>query len=255
MCKFTECYRCFWFLQKSGYKCVRKPTLRTDSIQELVWDFYERCNSIKSVRSVDSMEKIYAYARVSSSGQNLDRQIEALLDYGIEERNIIVDKSSGRDFERTGYQLLKQSLLRSGDTLVVKELDRLGRNKQMIKEELEWFKANKIRIRILNIPTTLVDCKDESWVMDMISNILIEVMASIAEEERLKIHQRQKEGIEVAKQKGVKFGRPVAKKPANYESVMQRVASGEITAVAAMKELGVKKTTYYKLKKIYSIEG
>ena len=83
------------------------------------------------------MEKIYAYARVSSSGQNLDRQIEALLDYGIEERNIIVDKSSGRDFERTGYQLLKQSLLRSGDTLVVKELDRLGRNKQMIKEELE----------------------------------------------------------------------------------------------------------------------
>ena len=152
------------------------------------------------------MEKIYAYARVSSSGQNLDRQIEALLDYGIEERNIIVDKSSGRDFERTGYQLLKQSLLRSGDTLVVKELDRLGRNKQMIKEELEWFKANKIRIRILNIPTTLVDCKDQSWVMDMISNILIEVMASIAEEERLKIHQRQKEGIEVAKQKGVKFG-------------------------------------------------
>ena len=201
------------------------------------------------------MEKIYAYARVSSSGQNLDRQIEALLEYGIEERNIIVDKSSGRDFERTGYQLLKHSLLRSGDTLVVKELDRLGRNKQMIKEELEWFKANKIRIRILNIPTTLVDCKDQSWVMDMISNILIEVMASIAEEERLKIHQRQKEGIEVANQKGVKFGRPVAKKPANYESVMQRVASGEITAVAAMKELGVKKTTYYKLKKIYSIEG
>ena len=214
--------------------------------------FYEQITG-KGVSSMQTKE--FGYARVSTTHQSTDRQVEALKNYGINERDIIIDKQSGKDFNRAGYISLKENMLRPGDTLVVKELDRLGRDKQMIKEELEWFKANKIRIRILNIPTTLVDCKDQSWVMDMISNILIEVMASIAEEERLKIHQRQKEGIEVAKQKGVKFGRPDAKKPANYESVMQRVASGEITAVAAMKELGVKKTTYYKLKKIYSIEG
>ena len=149
------------------------------------------------------MEKEFGYARVSSTSQSLDRQIEALLDYGIEERNIIVDKQSGKDFNRTGYLSLKENLLRSGDTLVVKELDRLARNKQLIKEELEWFRANNIRVKILNVPTSLIDCGDQSWVLDMVSNILIEVMASIAEEERIKIHQRQSEGIACAKEKGV----------------------------------------------------
>lgn len=128
------------------------------------------------------MEKEFGYARVSSTSQSLDRQIEALLDYGIEERNIIVDKQSGKDFNRTGYLSLKENLLRSGDTLVVKELDRLARNKQLIKEELEWFRANNIRVKILNVPTSLIDCGDQSWVLDMVSNILIEVMASIAED-------------------------------------------------------------------------
>ena len=122
------------------------------------------------------MEKEFGYARVSSTSQSLDRQIEALLDYGIEERNIIVDKQSGKDFNRTGYLSLKENLLRSGDTLVVKELDRLARNKQLIKEELEWFRANNIRVKILNVPTSLIDCGDQSWVLDMVSNILIEVM-------------------------------------------------------------------------------
>ena len=96
------------------------------------------------------MEKEFGYARVSSTSQSLDRQIEALLDYGIEERNIIVDKQSGKDFNRTGYLSLKENLLRSGDTLVVKELDRLARNKQLIKEELEWFRANNMLFSTLN---------------------------------------------------------------------------------------------------------
>ena len=129
-------------------------------------------------------------------------------------------------------------------------LDRLGRNKAMIKSELEWFKAEGIRVRILNIPTTLINC-DQDWGLDMVSNILIEVMASVAEEERVKIHRRQEEGIAVAKAKGVVFGRPSIAQPANYEAVMALVDSGQIKAVEAMRELGVKKTTFYKLRQAY----
>lgn len=195
--------------------------------------------------------KEFGYARVSTIHQSTDRQIEALKEYGISERDIIVDKQSGKDFNRVGYLSLKENMLREGDSLVVKELDRLGRNKQMIKEELEWFKANGIRVKILNVPTTLMDCEGQEWIMEMVSNILIEVLSTIAEEERLKNHQRQKEGIDIAKSKGVSFGRPKLQKPDGYEEVMDRVAVGEITAVAAMRELGLKKTSFYKLRKLY----
>ena len=186
----------------------------------------------------------FGYARVSTTHQNTDRQIEALLEYGIPERNIIVDKQSGKDFKRVGYLALKNTMLRAGDTLVIKELDRLGRNKQMIKEELEW----------LNVPTSLMECDGQDWILEMVSNILIEVMASIAEDERLKNHQRQSEGIQAAKNRGVVFGRPTVRKPENYEAVMEKVASGDMKAVEAMREMGIKKTTFYKLKKLYPME-
>lgn len=195
--------------------------------------------------------KEFGYTRVSTTHQNTDRQIEALKEYGIDERDIIIDKQSGKDFNRQGYLTLKNSMLRSGDTLVIKELDRLGRDKQMIKEELEWFKAHNIRVKILNVPTSLIDVEGQDWVMQMVSNILIEVMSSIAEEERLKNHQRQREGIDAARAKGVTFGRPTIAKPEGYEAVMEKVQSGELKSVEAMKILGVKKTSFYKLKKIY----
>ena len=197
------------------------------------------------------MQKEFGYARVSTARQHEDRQVQALLEYGIEERNIIVDKESGKDFDRLGYLSLKEKWLRRGDTLVVKELDRLGRNKAKIREELEWFRAEGIRVKILNVPTTLLDCEGQDWVLDMVSNILIEVMASVAEEERVKIHRRQEEGIAVAKAKGVRFGRPSIAKPDNYEQVMALVDSGQLKAVDAMRELRVRKTTYYKLRQTY----
>lgn len=197
------------------------------------------------------MQKEFGYARVSTTRQHEDRQVQALLDYGIEERNIVVDKESGKDFNRLGYLSLKEKWLRRGDTLVVKELDRLGRNKAKIREELEWFRAEGIRVKILNVPTTLLDCEGQDWVLDMVSNILIEVMASVAEEERVKIHQRQAEGIAIAQEKGVVFGRPVVAKPDNYEAVMALVGSGQLKAVEAMRELGVKKTTYYKMRRSF----
>lgn len=195
--------------------------------------------------------KVFGYARVSTSHQNTDRQLEALVEYGVPERDIIVDMQSGKDFNRKGYLSLKENILRKGDTLVVKELDRLGRDKRMIKEELEYFKANGVRVKVLNIPTTLMEIDGNDWILEMVSNILIEVLSTIAEEERVKNHVRQREGIEAAMAKGVEFGRPKLKKPEKYEIVMSQVTSGEITAVQAMKLLGVKKTSFYKLKKLY----
>lgn len=174
-----------------------------------------------------------------------------MLKYGVDERNIIVDKESGKDMERVGYQSLKHTLLREGDTLVVKELDRLSRNKADIKEELESLKEMGVIVRILNIPTTLIQFSEEqSWVLDMVNNILIEVMGSIAEEERNKIRQRQREGIDCAVERGVLFGRPRVEYPADWDSVMERVKNGEITSVMAMQLLHLKKTTYYKLRKM-----
>lgn len=143
-----------------------------------------------------------------------------------------------------GYLALKNTMLRAGNALVIKELDRLGRNKQMIKEELEWLKAHEIRVKILNVPTSLMECDGQDWILEMVSNILIEVMASIAEEERLKNRQRQSEGIQAAKNRGVVFGRPTVRKPENYEAVMEKVASGDMKAVEAMREMGIKKTTF-----------
>ena len=101
--------------------------------------------------------KVFGYARVSTKEQNLDRQYIALKEQGIEERNIIVDKESGKDLDRKGYQLLKGGLLRRGDTLIIKSLDRLSRNKGDIKKELEYFKNEGIRLKVLDLPTTMKD--------------------------------------------------------------------------------------------------
>ena len=195
----------------------------------------------------------WGYARISSMTQHEDRQIKKLKEFGVEERNIIVDKESGKNLERDGYQLLKTKLLRAGDTLVIKELDRLGRKKSDIKRELEEFKAMNIRVKILDIPTTLTEFKEETkWIQEMITNILIEVLGGFAEEERRKILKRQREGIDVALEKGVKFGRPQVQVPEDWERVIALVENKEITSVEAMSLLNLKKTTYYKLRKMTS---
>lgn len=194
------------------------------------------------------MKKIYGYARVSTTDQNTDRQIEALLQSGVEERDIIIDKASGKNLERKGYVSLKEQLLRTGDTLIVKSLDRLSRNKNDIKKELDYFKKNGIRLKIIDLPTTMIELQDgQEWVVEMVNNILIEVMSSIAEQERKTIRQRQKEGIEVAKKQGKHLGRPQIKKPDNWDLVVDRWKRKEITAITAMNEMNMKRTTFYKM--------
>lgn len=197
---------------------------------------------------------IFGYVRVSSKEQNEERQIKALKDYckELEYKNIYIDKESGKDFNRESYQQLK-SLLRSGDIIIVKELDRLGRNKQMIKDELNYFKENKIRVKILNIPTTLIDLPEENeWIFEMINNILIEVLAAIAEEERNKIRTRQAEGILLAKQEGKYKGRPLAPLPDGFEKLYKQWKDDKISAVQFTKLLNIKsRTTLYKYIKRY----
>ena len=192
--------------------------------------------------------RTYGYARVSSREQNEDRQIEALKNFGVPSENIIVDKCSGKDTERDGYQYLKRQILRNGDTLIIKELDRLSRNKNDIKHELEYFKEKGVRIKILDIPTTLTDFPSEQmWVMDMINAILIEVLGSIAENERNKIRSRQREGITAAKKKNVKFGRPKVAVPDNWNDISEQVKAKELTVSQAIKILNISRSSYYRM--------
>lgn len=192
--------------------------------------------------------RTYGYARVSTREQNTDRQIEALTKFGVPEQNIIVDKASGKDTEREGYQYLKRQILRRGDTLVIKELDRLSRNKSDIKRELEAFKDMGVRVKILDIPTALTEFPPEQlWIQDMVTAILIEVLGSIAENERMKIRARQREGIEAAKRRNVRFGRPPAPLPENWRDVMTLVQRGEMRPVDAIQELGISRSHYYRL--------
>lgn len=196
--------------------------------------------------------RTYYYARVSSREQNLARQLAAFAAVGASERDIITDKESGKDFDRSGYKALKTAMLRPGDTLVVKSLDRLSRNKTDIKNELQFFRENGIRLKVLDLPTTLVEYPaGQEWVLDMVNNILIEVLASIAQQERETIHQRQAEGIAAAKANGRHLGRPKAEKPDNWSAVITRWKNGEITAAEAMRQTGTKRSTFYKLNKLY----
>ena len=192
--------------------------------------------------------RTYYYARVSSKDQNLDRQISAFKELGATDRDIITDKESGKDINRTGYMALKNAMLRSGDTLVVKSLDRLSRNKADIKNELQFFKDNDIRVKVIDLPTTMMDLpQGQEWVFEMVNNILIEVLGTIAQQERETIHQRQAEGIRAAKEKGKKLGRPALTFPDDWNEVYTSWKKGEITAKIAMEKTNTKRTSFYKL--------
>lgn len=192
--------------------------------------------------------KIFGYARVSSREQNLDRQMDALLANGVAERDIIVDKESANDTFRAGYRALRDSLVRSGDTLVITSLDRLSRSKADIKTELEYFRENHIRLKVLDLPTTLVELPEgQQWVFEMVNNILIEVLGTIAEQERLAIRRRQREGIDAALRRGTKFGRPSIERPDNWNEVVSLWRENRITAITAIRQLGVSASTFYRM--------
>lgn len=187
---------------------------------------------------------VYGYARVSSKEQCLDRQFRALHQYKEIDR-VFADKQSGKDFVREQYQVMCE-VLQKGDEVVIEELDRLGRNKDEIKLELEWFKAHGVTIRILDVPTTLIDFQGQDWIRDMVNNILIEVLGSIAEQERLKIRKRQAEGIAAKQLRGEwdDYGRPKKETP-EFEKYLKMVRGGEATIAESCKKLGISRSTWY----------
>ena len=190
---------------------------------------------------------IIGYCRVSTKDQDLTRQIESLKEYGCEK--IYSDKATGKNFNRPEYTKLKDAL-RKGDTLVVHEFDRLGRNKKLTLKELQYFKDNGIRLVALNLPTTQMDTTD-NLMLETINNIVIELYTMMAQQEIETREKRQREGIDVALANGVKFGRKAVEYPKNWESVISLVNNKQLTNIEAMQMLGLKKTTYYKLLKEY----
>ena len=183
-------------------------------------------------------QKIYGYIRVSTREQNEDRQVIALREVGVPERNVYIDKQSGKDFERPQYRKMVRKL-KKDDLLYIKSIDRLGRNYSEILEQWRILTKEKgIDIVVLHMGTFL-------------SDIVLQVLSFVAENERTNIRQRQAEGIAAAKAKGVRFGRPPAPLPENFHHLYQQWKNGKITGTAAAKLCGMPLSTFRYRAEIY----
>lgn len=192
----------------------------------------------------------FGYVRVSSKDQNEERQMETMREKGIEERDIFVDKQSGKNFEREQYQLLKR-VLRKGDVLYIHSLDRFGRNKEQILEEWNDITKN-IQADIVVLDMPLLDTTQyKDSLGSLITDLVLQILSWMAQEERERIRTRQREGIDLALQNGAMFGRPKSAITEEFVQIYNRWKVGEMTAVKAMQKIGLKKTTFYKLVKEY----
>lgn len=197
----------------------------------------------------------YFLGRVSSKDQSLARQLVVARElFDIPDENVFCDKASGKDFDRPEYQRLK-SIVKAGDEVIVKEFDRFGRNKSEMKKELEWFRQRGVAVRILDIPTTLLDFKDQKWVLEMVNNILIEVVGTMAEQEREKSKKRQREGIDAmpvvdGKRVSLKTGNPMGRpkyEVEDFPKYLKKQKDGLITVVDACEEMGISRSQWYRL--------
>ena len=198
--------------------------------------------------------EIYGYVRVSTREQNEDRQLIALNEIQVPKKNIFIDKQSGKDFERPQYKKLLKKLRRD-DLLYIKSIDRLGRNYNEIQEQWRILTKEKgIDIVVLDMP--LLDARRGKDLMGtFLSDIVLQVLSFVAENERMNIRQRQAEGIAAAKAKGVRFGRIPKPLPENFHAVYQRWKRGEITGTAAAKECGMPLSTFRYRAEIYEKAG
>ena len=189
---------------------------------------------------------IYGYVRVSSTTQNVDRQMEEMIRYEIPLKKIYVDKQSGKDFNRIKYQKLIKKL-KKGDLLVIKSIDRLGRNYKMIMDE--WYHiTNIIEADILVIDMPLLDTRNEAnnLVGKFISDIVLQILSFVAETERDNIKKRQAEGIKLAKARGVHMGRPKYKLPNNFNEVSLKYLNNQISLEESLRKTNMKKSTFLK---------
>lgn len=194
---------------------------------------------------------IYAYIRVSTKQQKIDRQYQEIKEFNIEDKKIYIDKESGKDFDRTNYQKLIKKL-KKDDLLIIKSIDRLGRNYQMILEE--WVRITKTigaDIKVIDMPLLDTRIEGKNLVGKFISDIVLQVLSFVAENERNNIKQRQAEGIRIAKEKGVKFGRPKVVLPPNTNEIIKKYINKEITNVEAAKIIGVSRGTFFRVVRDY----
>ena len=203
---------------------------------------------------------LYGYHRTSTKDQHLDRgiiEIEKFCEeHGLQLERIYTDQQTGKNFDRPRYRVLKEDILRPGDSLIITEVDRLGRNKADTLKELRYLQDKGIRVMILEIPTTLQDLSSMSdglakMILETINSMLIEIYACFAQTEIEKKEKRQKEGIAAKKTRGdwEDYGRPRVQRPQNWDTVIAAWRAGEITAVEAMRQTNRKKTTFYHLVK------
>lgn len=193
----------------------------------------------------------YAYGRVSAADQNLNRQIDSFIQFGVGIEQIYTDKKSGKDFQRENYRRLKE-ILQSGDLLVVKSIDRLGRNYDMIIEE--WSDITRrigADIFVMDMPLLDTRVNRENLTGKFISDLVLQILSYVAQKERENIKVRQREGIAAAKKRGVRFGRPIVSTPVNFPETAAQFLSGNISVAEALKKTGLKKSTFYsKLKRV-----
>jgi len=191
---------------------------------------------------------VYAYIRVSTKYQNIDRQYEEIKALGISDKYIYVDKESGKDFKRTKYQKLIKKL-KKDDLLIIKSIDRLGRYYMILDEWTKITKTIEADIKVLDMPLLDTSIKDKNLVGKFISDIVLQVLSFVAENERTNIKQRQAEGIKAAKEKGVKFGRPKIMLPPIANNVLDKYLKRELTNTIAAKLVGVSRGTFFRLVK------
>ena len=201
--------------------------------------------------------KRYGYHRTSTREQHLDRGIAEITAYceqnQLELERIFTDQQTGKNFNRPRYQVLKEDVLRPGDELIITEVDRLGRNKRDTLKELQYFRDHNIRVKILELPTTLMDISKldntmAQMLMETVNNMLIELYAAMAQAEIEKKEKRQREGIEAKKARGDwdDYGRPSAIDIEDFKIHYQKVIDGQMRPTELMKQLGISKSTYYR---------
>ena len=188
----------------------------------------------------------YGYVRVSTKEQNIDRQLVEMFSQGLNDKTIFIDKQSGKDFERDEYQKLKK-ILKSGDLLIIKSIDRLGRNYDMIIDEWRTLVNDmNVDIQVLDMPLLDTRTEGKNLVGKFISDIVLQILSFVAENERENIKKRQAEGIRIAKEKGKHLGRPKLKLPKDFQSIANRYKKKEITLAEALLSLNMSRSTFYK---------
>ena len=188
----------------------------------------------------------YGYVRVSTKEQNIDRQLVEMFAQGLDYKTIFIDKQSGKDFERDEYQKLKQ-ILKSGDLIIIKSIDRLGRNYDMIIDEWRTLvNEMNVDIQVLDMPLLNTRTEGKNLVGKFISDIVLQILSFVAENERENIKKRQAEGIRIAKEKGKHLGRPKLKLPKNFTIIANQYKKKEITLAEALSSLKMNRSTFYK---------